>query len=61
MFVLLAIIIYDPTLPPVIWLMICKNYFRYGKHSISNDDFQAVKEKYKYQERGYSFDVIGKS
>ena len=44
-----------------IWLMMCKNYFRYGKHSISNDDFQAVKENYKYQERGYSFDVIGKS
>jgi len=44
-----------------IWLMMCNNYFRYGKHSISNDDFQAVKEKYHYQMRGAPFVVYGES
>jgi len=45
-----------------IWLKMCNNYFRYGNaHSISNNEFQEVKEKYKYEERGAPFQVFGKS
>jgi hypothetical protein len=44
-----------------IWLKMCNNYFRYGKHSISNSEFEAVKEKYQYQEYGAKFDVFGES
>ena len=46
----------------IIWLMMCDNYFRYGAtHSISNDEFQAVKEKYQYREYGFPFNVYGES
>ena len=45
----------------IIWLKMCNNYFRYGKHSISNTEFQAVKEKYRYKEYGAPFVVFGKS
>tara|TARA_B100001057_G_scaffold20515_1_gene18917 strand:- start:1738 stop:2484 length:747 start_codon:yes stop_codon:yes gene_type:complete len=44
-----------------IWLKMCNNYFRYGKHSISNTNFQTVKEKYQYQEYGAPFLVFGES
>ena len=45
-----------------IWLKMCNNYYRYGTtHSISNDEFKEVKEKYQYQERSFPFNVYGKS
>lgn len=44
-----------------IWLKMCNNYFRYGKHSISDVEFRAIKEKYHYQEHGVPFEVFGKS
>lgn len=45
-----------------IWLMMCNDYFRYGPtHTISNAEFQAVKEKYSYIEHRAPFDVYGKS
>lgn len=44
-----------------IWLKMCNNYFRYGKHSISDAKFRAIKEKYHYQEHGVPFEVFGKS
>ena len=45
-----------------IWLKMCNNYFRYGNaHTISNAQFQEVKEKYHYEERGAPFQVIGES
>ena len=45
----------------IIWLKMCNNYFRYGKHSISDAEFRAVKDKYHYQEYGVPFEVFGKS
>tara|TARA_Y100000768_G_scaffold306536_1_gene240546 strand:+ start:666 stop:968 length:303 start_codon:yes stop_codon:yes gene_type:complete len=45
-----------------IWLKMCNNHYRYGAtHSISNDEFKEVKEKYQYQERSFPFKVYGKS
>lgn len=45
-----------------IWLKMCNNYFRYGNaHSISNIEFQEIKEIYKYEERGSPFQVFGMS
>lgn len=45
-----------------IWLKMCNDYFRYGNaHSITNNEFQAVKEKYKYIEHGVPFQVFGSS
>jgi len=45
-----------------VWLKMCNNYFRYGNaHSISNTEFQVVKETYQYRERGAPFKVFGKS
>lgn len=45
-----------------IWLMMCKNYYRYGAaHSISNAEFQSLKENYEYNEHGSPFKVRGES
>jgi hypothetical protein len=45
-----------------IWLKMCNNYFRYGpKHSLSETEFQTIKETYQYKEHGKPFEVFGKS